>query len=69
VNKENEGFQGGGHTKRKGINYGNAEKTEYRTKDKTKKRKGDDYYFENALNQEKAKEKKGKTTKKTKKRR
>ena len=39
VNKEDEmkGFKEE-HKKRKGINYGIAEKTEYRMKDKTKKR-------------------------------
>ena len=35
--EEDEGFQGGEHKKRKGINYGTAEKTEYRTKDKPKR--------------------------------
>ena len=35
--EEDEGFEGGEHKKRKGINYGTAEKTEYRTKDKPKR--------------------------------
>ena len=35
--EEDEGFQGGEHKKRKGINYGTAEKSDYRTKDKPKR--------------------------------
>ena len=35
--EEDEGFEGGEHKKRKGINYGTAEKSDYRTKDKPKR--------------------------------